>query len=118
MNTARSAPRESASIPSAPLPANKSIHVLALILSCNQLNNVSRTLSDVGFSPSVSGKVIFLLRKEPPIIRREFCLPVFSLFIILQLLLPAICKPSKAWQKIQLIASSRIYVTTAYVVVA
>ena len=49
-----SAPRDIASKPSEPLPANKSRHLAPDITGDNQLNNVSFTLSGVGLNPSES----------------------------------------------------------------
>ena len=56
-NTTSRAPRDSASSPSAPEPANKSRQRLSTMECCSQLNKVSRTRSGVGRSPGASGKL-------------------------------------------------------------
>lgn len=63
------APRDSASRPSAPLPANKSAQCAPFVTGANQLNSVSRILSDVGRKPSAGVNFNGRLRHWPPIIR-------------------------------------------------
>src|SRR3984885_259772 len=74
-NTARAAPRDSASRPSAPLPANRSRQCAPAICGASQLNTVSRTRSGVG-RMSPSGKRQVRPRQLPPMIRsRRALLP-------------------------------------------
>ena len=64
------APRDSASSPKAPVPANKSRHLAPTTGPESQLNSVSRTLSWVGRRPMTVANGIFLPRHSPPIIRK------------------------------------------------
>ena len=67
--TARAAPRDSASSPSAPLPANRSRQLAPSIQGCSQLKSVSRTRSGVGRRPSLSATRSRRLRQLPPMMR-------------------------------------------------
>src|SRR5476649_2202735 len=60
-NVTRVAPRLSASMPTAPVPAKPSSTVAPAIRGARMLNSVSRSLSDVGRSPSHVGA----LRRRP-----------------------------------------------------
>ena len=64
------APRDSASSPSAPLPANRSRQRLPGTLAISQLNRVSRTRSGVGRMPPSPGKRMRRPRHSPPMMRR------------------------------------------------
>src|SRR3984893_5347141 len=70
-NTSSFAPRERASSPSAPEPANRSRHRAPAMWCCSQLNKVSRTRSGVGLRPGTSGKFTRRPRQPPPMIRTE-----------------------------------------------
>ena len=72
MNVAALAPRDSASSPSAPLPANRSRQRLPSTTGASQLKRVSRTRSGVGRMPGCRGKRIRRPRHSPPIIRSSF----------------------------------------------
>src|SRR5712691_11503450 len=63
------APRDSASKPSAPLPAKRSRHAMPLRSCPSQLNNVSRTRSGVGLKSAASGNSMRRLRHTPPMMR-------------------------------------------------
>ena len=63
------APRDSASNPKAPEPANRSTHDAPLMAGVSQLNRVSRTRSDVGRRPSQSDTGSLRPRHWPPIMR-------------------------------------------------
>jgi hypothetical protein len=65
------APRDAASNPSAPVPANRSAHRAPAILGWSQLNRVSRTRSPEGLSPGASTTSSFRPRHSPPIMRTE-----------------------------------------------
>src|SRR6266704_4735627 len=67
--TTDAAPRESASKPSAPLPANRSRHAMPVSSRPSQLNSVSRTRSGVGLKSAASGNSMRRLRHRPPMIR-------------------------------------------------
>src|SRR5215831_13600519 len=67
--TTDAAPRDSASKPSAPLPANRSRQALPLKSWPSQLNTVSRTRSGVGLRSSASGNSTRRLRHSPPMMR-------------------------------------------------
>lgn len=75
------APRERASMPQAPLPANRSRQAARGNASCSQLNRVSRTRSAVGRSPSTSGNCNLRLRHCPAMMRRLFCGRVLRVFM-------------------------------------
>src|SRR5690606_40910677 len=75
------APLDSASIPQAPLPANRSRQSARTIVSCSQLNSVSRMRSGVGRSPSASGKLRRRLRHCPAMMRR--LLPAADLDLVM-----------------------------------
>src|SRR5512143_906345 len=66
------APRDSASKPSAPEPANRSRHRAPSIHGANQLNTVSRARSGVGRSVGRSGNASFRRLHLPPIMRTSF----------------------------------------------
>jgi len=76
------APRERASSPSAPLPANKSSTRAASMRGCSQLNRVSRTRSGVGRISTPAGNCNRRPRCRPPMMRRTrerapvFCAPL------------------------------------------
>ena len=63
-----SAPLESASKPSEPVPQNKSRHLDPGRYESNQLKSVSRTISLVGRKPFFISKGIFRPRHRPLII--------------------------------------------------
>lgn len=63
------APRDNASNPNAPLPANRSRQRAAGNTGISQLNSVSRIRSPVGRRPSPSGKCSLRPRQRPPMIR-------------------------------------------------
>src|SRR5438093_1546393 len=63
------APRESASKPSAPLPAKRSRHTMPVSSRPSQLNSASRTRSGVGLKSAASGNSMRRLRHRPPMIR-------------------------------------------------
>src|SRR5690606_13593260 len=67
--TADPAPRDSASSPSAPLPANRSSTRAPGTAATSQLNSVSRTRSDVGRNPSISATGNLVPRQRPPMTR-------------------------------------------------
>ncbi|MNV77661.1 hypothetical protein D3C71_1711030 [compost metagenome] len=68
-SVACAAPRDTASSPSAPLPANRSSTRAPPNRGISQLNSVSRTRSLLGRSPGDSGTGSFVLRHLPPMIR-------------------------------------------------
>src|SRR6202023_3435650 len=68
-NVACAAPRDSASSPSAPLPANRSRQRDPGTRGPNQLNSVSRTLSGGGRISGCGGEANPPPRHDPPIIR-------------------------------------------------
>lgn len=70
--TTSAAPRDVASNPNIPLPANKSRQRLPLRFCPSQLNKVSRTRSGVGRRPSASGNPTQRLRWVPPMMRTRF----------------------------------------------
>jgi hypothetical protein len=70
--TTSSAPRESASKPSAPEPAKRSRQRFPVRSCPSQLNSVSRTRSGVGRSPDAAGKSTNRLRHVPAMMRTEF----------------------------------------------
>ena len=70
--TTSAAPRDAASNPIAPLPANRSRHRLVRMSCPSQLNTVSRTRSGVGRRSVWSGKVRTRLRHSPPMMRTLF----------------------------------------------
>src|SRR5687768_2447590 len=70
--TTSAAPRDAASKPIAPLPANRSRQCFWLISCPNQLKTVSRTRSGVGRRSISFGKVRTRLRHSPPMIRILF----------------------------------------------
>ena len=74
-NVACAAPRDSASSPSAPLPANRSRQRAPCARVPSQLNSVSRTRSGVGRSPSLAGKRSLRPRQLPPMMRRTRAWP-------------------------------------------
>src|SRR5205823_4446333 len=63
------APRERASRPSAPLPANRSSARAPWVRAPSQLKSVSRTRSGVGRMAAEAGKRSFLPRHAPPMMR-------------------------------------------------
>ena len=65
------APRDNASSPKTPLPANKSKQLEFRTSFCNQLNKVSLTRSPVGRIASFAGNENLRRRKWPEIIRTE-----------------------------------------------
>src|SRR5947207_12794974 len=67
--TTDAAPRESASKPSAPLPAKRSRQAMPARSCPSQLNSVSRTRSGVGLRSAASGNSMRRLRHRPPTIR-------------------------------------------------
>src|SRR3989440_6022210 len=67
--TTDAAPRESASKPSAPLPAKRSRHAMPVRSCPSQLNSVSRTRSGVGLKSAASGNWMRRLRHRPPMMR-------------------------------------------------
>jgi hypothetical protein len=71
----RAAPREAASKPSAPLPANRSRQRWPSSRWPSQLNSVSRTRSGVGRRPSRSSTGSGVRFQSPPIIRMACALP-------------------------------------------
>src|SRR3569832_1220582 len=73
--TTRPAPREAASKPSAPLPANKSRQIHPGRSWPSQLNNVSRTRSGVGRKPAPSGKSSRRRRYCPQMMRTRLAAP-------------------------------------------
>ena len=68
-SVACAAPRDNASNPSAPLPANRSRTREPGSIGCNQLNRVSRTRSGVGRKPGRSSTGSRVPRHRPPMIR-------------------------------------------------
>ena len=70
--TTLSAPLDSASNDSTPLPANKSRHTAPASRNCSQLNRVSRIRSEVGLNPCRSKTGIFLPFQRPPMMRTPF----------------------------------------------
>jgi hypothetical protein len=73
--TTRRAPRDSASKPSAPLPA-KGRGTQAIEILAAQLKSVSRTRSGVGRSPGASGNRTSRLRHVPAMMRTRLRLAV------------------------------------------
>ena len=71
-STALRAPRESASNPSAPLPANRSRQSLPSTCPASQLNNVSRTRPRDGRTAALAGTFSFRPFHRPPIMRTSF----------------------------------------------
>src|SRR3954469_16323001 len=73
-NVTCEAPRLNASIPTAPVPANPSRRRLPSMRGASTLNNVSRSRSDVGRSPSQVGECSRRPLSVPPtiLIRRGF----------------------------------------------
>src|SRR5476649_2631012 len=71
-NVTRVAPRLSASMPTAPVPAKPSSTVAPAIRGARMLNSVSRSLSDVGRSPSHVGAFSRRPFNEPAITRIRF----------------------------------------------
>ena len=69
MNRQCLAPRDSASNPSAPVPANMSRQRAPIMTGCSQLNIVSLTRSGVGRISGMSLKCNLRLRQWPPIMR-------------------------------------------------
>src|SRR3954471_4665335 len=67
--TTREAPRESASKPSAPLPAKRSRHARSSRRWPSQLKSVSRTRSGVGRSAAAAGNFTMRLRHFPAMMR-------------------------------------------------
>ena len=63
------APRDNASKPRAPVPANRSSTCISTISDCSQLNRVSRVRSPVGRSPDNAGMGNFRPRCTPPMMR-------------------------------------------------
>lgn len=63
------APRDKASMPNTPVPANKSRQRAPGSRGASQLNKVSRTRSPVGRRPGASGTGICRRRQSPPMIR-------------------------------------------------
>ncbi len=63
------APRDNASSPSAPLPANRSTTCAPGNCGCSQLKRVSRTRSVVGRRPGRSGTGRRVPRQRPPMMR-------------------------------------------------
>src|SRR6185503_10989206 len=87
-NVTCDAPRLIASIPTAPVPANPSRTRAPSMLGARMLNNVSRSLSDVGRNPSQAGA----LRRRPfrrPAIIRMAASPDFDQS---ELLVPLLCE--------------------------
>src|SRR5690554_4797661 len=74
---ALAAPRDKASRPSAPEPANRSRQSLPARWKFSQLNRVSRVRAGLGRTPPASGKRSFRLRQSPPIMRSSPPAPVF-----------------------------------------
>src|SRR5258708_24966271 len=70
-NTASRAPRDSASNPKAPEPANKSNTLVSAMECCSQLNKVQRTRPGVGRRPGISGKCTRRPRHTPAMMRTE-----------------------------------------------
>ena len=70
-NTTSRAPRESASRPKAPEPANRSRQRVSAMECCSQLNSVSRTRSGVGRRAGMSGKVNSAAAPPPAMMRTE-----------------------------------------------
>ena len=68
MNVTLAAPRDNASIPSAPVPAYKSSTCAPSTSCASQLNSVSRTRPGVGLRPGLSGTGIKRPRQRPAII--------------------------------------------------
>jgi hypothetical protein len=73
-NTARLAPRDNASMPSAPVPAKRSSTVASTIAprASSAENIASRTMSFVGLTRSPSGAVSLRPRALPAITRSPF----------------------------------------------
>jgi hypothetical protein len=71
MKSTQPAPRESASMPSAPVPANKSRQRAPSMIGASQLNSVSRTRSGVGRRPGASGTSSRDRRRLPPMMRTD-----------------------------------------------
>ena len=69
-NVTCAAPRDSASSPSAPLPANRSSTRAWSMRGCSQLNRVSRTRSGVGRISTPAGNRSRRPRCRPPMMRR------------------------------------------------
>jgi len=76
--TTEPAPRDAASKPSAPEPANMSRQVLRVIDVCSQANRVSRMRSPLGRRPETSGNCIFEPRLLPEIMRTVWRLPILT----------------------------------------